>query len=368
MARIRSGGRSASQESGVGSYYYDALSDAWEWSDGIYAIHGFTRGEVVPTTALLLAHAHSGDRRNAERLIQGCLDQGRLFSFLYRIIDAGGKPRWVLMVAEGAHDAAGAVAGLRGYLIDLTGPQARARSKALGTAMRKAVASRAAIEQAKGALMLVYGLDAEAAFALLSWQSQHTNIKLRDLAERLVAAVADAHATTGLRQRLDEVVYSLPETATAAASDDGYADLLTAALETRHGAVVLRLGGEVDMATGPSLDKYLGDASAVARPPAPIVVDLSDVRHLGLVGVALLTAYHGRCQAAGIPLRVVTGDGPAARVLSVVSTGLSVYPGVPDALAADEERPGRDPAGVRRHSGQGAGFMSPWSQGPQDPP
>ena len=58
------------------------------------------------------------------------------------------------------------------------------------TGLRKAMASRATIEQAKGALMLVYGLDAEAAFSLLSWQSQRSNIKLRDLAERLLHAVA----------------------------------------------------------------------------------------------------------------------------------------------------------------------------------
>jgi hypothetical protein len=103
------------------------------------------------------------------------------------------------------------VTGIRGYLIDVTEPQARARSQEVASAMRKAIASRATIEQAKGALMLVYGLDAEAAFALLSWQSQHSNIKLRDLADRLVAAVGgDAHASAGIRQRLDEIVYSLP--------------------------------------------------------------------------------------------------------------------------------------------------------------
>lgn len=45
---------------------------------------------------------------------------------------------------------------------------------------------RAVIEQAKGMLMLVYGLDAGAAFDLLKWRSQKDNIKLRRLAEQLV--------------------------------------------------------------------------------------------------------------------------------------------------------------------------------------
>lgn len=71
-------------------------------------------------------------------------------------------------------------------------------------------ASHAVIEQAKGALMLDYGLDADAAIALLSWQPQSQNIKLRDLPQRLAAAPpGDATVPTSLRQRLDEVVYGL---------------------------------------------------------------------------------------------------------------------------------------------------------------
>jgi hypothetical protein len=43
------------------------------------------------------------------------------------------------------------------------------------------------IEQAKGMLSLLYGIDAEAAFALLRWRSQESNVKLRALAQRVVA-------------------------------------------------------------------------------------------------------------------------------------------------------------------------------------
>ena len=39
------------------------------------------------------------------------------------------------------------------------------------------------IEQAKGMLMLIYGLDADAAFDLLKWRSQKSNVKLRRLAK-----------------------------------------------------------------------------------------------------------------------------------------------------------------------------------------
>ena len=184
----------------MGSYQYTAGDDTWQWSDGIYAIHGFHRGEVVPTTALLLSHAHAADRRQAGQVLRACLRDGKLFSLLYRIIDAAGQLRWALIAGEGTVDAADAVTGIRGYLIDVTESQARARSREVATGLRKAMASRATIEQAKKALMLVYGLVlSRGRVQPAQWQSQRSNIKLRDLAERLVAVVGgDAYASAAI--------------------------------------------------------------------------------------------------------------------------------------------------------------------------
>jgi AmiR/NasT family two-component response regulator len=55
--------------------------------------------------------------------------------------------------------------------------------------LHRALVSRAAIDQAKGILMAVYGLDAEAAFALLAWHSRNNRVPLRELAARFVAEV-----------------------------------------------------------------------------------------------------------------------------------------------------------------------------------
>ena len=51
-----------------------------------------------------------------------------------------------------------------------------------------AMGSRAEIEQAKGVLMHSMGIGPEAAFAVLVAASQRENIKLRDIAARIVAA------------------------------------------------------------------------------------------------------------------------------------------------------------------------------------
>jgi AmiR/NasT family two-component response regulator len=54
--------------------------------------------------------------------------------------------------------------------------------------LRRAMESRAVIEQAKGIVMGATGCDAKAAFQVLVRQSQHENRKLRDVAEELVSS------------------------------------------------------------------------------------------------------------------------------------------------------------------------------------
>ena len=69
-------------------------------------------------------------------------------------------------------------------------------------AVRGIIENRASIEQTKGMLMFVYGIDAEAAFDVLRWQSQHHNIKLRLLAEQGSKDLMALCQSTGLDRRL----------------------------------------------------------------------------------------------------------------------------------------------------------------------
>ncbi|WET82572.1 ANTAR domain-containing protein [Amycolatopsis sp. QT-25] len=54
--------------------------------------------------------------------------------------------------------------------------------------LRRALETLPVIEQAKGMLMLLRGWSAEQAFAALKTISQHTNVKLHDVATVIVAA------------------------------------------------------------------------------------------------------------------------------------------------------------------------------------
>lgn len=53
--------------------------------------------------------------------------------------------------------------------------------------LRAALTSRAVIDQAKGILMALHGITAEDAFGMLITQSQHRNVKLREVAGEFVA-------------------------------------------------------------------------------------------------------------------------------------------------------------------------------------
>lgn len=308
----------------VGRFGYRVDTDTWWWSDEVYAIHGFARGEVVPTVDVLLAHTHPDDRPHTWSMLQACLRDGRPFGYFHRITDASGTQRWVEMVGDGVRDASGPVTGLRGYLIDLTEPQQRVSAETSAAAVREATASRAAIEQAKGALMLVYGLDPESAFQLLSWQSQRSNRKLRDLAEHMIAAAIGLEPGDGARQRIDAVLSDPPD---RMAGHGRRAAAVTVRREDRDGEVHLVVGGEIDMVGGPRLEAALASAmTGRSAPDTPVLVDLTGVRHLGPAGVDVLCTYHRRCVQAGGTMRVVAADDAVAGALRLGAGDLVVEP------------------------------------------
>ena len=81
----------------------------------------------------------------------------------------------------------GAVIGTQGFYVDVTPSVDEARQRIVTEAVAEFAEARGAIEQVKGMLMVVYRIDADAAFELLKWRSQETNTKLRALAEQIAA-------------------------------------------------------------------------------------------------------------------------------------------------------------------------------------
>jgi len=204
----------------VGRFSYDVPTDTWWWSTSLYTVYGFTPGEIVPTTALMLAHQHPDDRARAAQLIAAAVTAGKPFSSRHRILDAQRRIHTVVTIGEGIRDAHGEIIKVSGYLIDVTDALHRDVEAATRMAVELSAATRATIEQAKGALMITYGLDEDEAFALLRWHSQHSNIKLRDIATAITDHTSDPGiADLSADGKITEILAHLTNPATPATGD-----------------------------------------------------------------------------------------------------------------------------------------------------
>jgi hypothetical protein len=161
-------------------------------------MHGYTPGTVTPTTELVLSHKHPDDRYRIAVTIDEVRRTGEPFSTHHRIIDTAGEEHDVVVVASQLRDEHGVVVGTEGFYVDMT-PSAKVLQEEISAEVAKFAENRSVIEQAKGMLMIIYGIDADSAFELLKWRSQETNVKLRLLAEQItrdfVARAQQQHRT-----------------------------------------------------------------------------------------------------------------------------------------------------------------------------
>lgn len=173
-----------------GAFHLALPSGTWTWSEQTYAIYGFAAGDVVPTTELMLSHQHPDDRPVVEAFLVEAVETGRTRSVWHRVVDATGTRRHVVTTAVGELDEHGRLQGVGGHVVDVTEAVRRATAHEVDQAMQLIGQSRPLIEQAKGAVMSAYGLDADEAFALLRCYSQLRNVKVRDVARGLVESMA----------------------------------------------------------------------------------------------------------------------------------------------------------------------------------
>jgi len=176
-----------------GHYRYDIDEDRWWWSDTTYRIHGFEPGEVMPTTALVLAHKHPDDRIRAKTVLAEACVTGEPFASLHRIMDAKGATRDVVLSGYGSRFDQGRVEELAGVFVDVTEDVVTVANDAASAQIEKALVHRTSIEQAKGILAVTLGINPEAAFEQLRHQSMIANVPVRELADRIVARAPLLH-------------------------------------------------------------------------------------------------------------------------------------------------------------------------------
>lgn len=195
----------------VGWFRFYFADQRWEWSDEVARIHGYEPGTVTPTTELVLAHKHPDDRGQVAATIDQIVNTHEAFSTRHRIIDAGGTVRHIVVVGDQLLDDEGDVIGTHGFYIDVHSLQDEAQEEQLTARVAEISENRAGIEQAKGMLMLIYGINEAAAFNLLRWLSQEANVKLRLLAEQITEDFRHAGVALNARSEFDHLLLTARE-------------------------------------------------------------------------------------------------------------------------------------------------------------
>jgi hypothetical protein len=169
----------------AGWFRFYFADQRWEWSEQVQRMHGYEPGSVTPTTDLVLAHKHPDDRGQVAATIGQILNTHKAFSTRHRIIDTAGNVHHVVVVGDQLHDDQGAVIGTHGFYVDVSPLPDQEREDLVTAKLAEITEQRASIEQVKGMLMVIYGINDNAAFELLKWLSQEANVKLRLLAEQI---------------------------------------------------------------------------------------------------------------------------------------------------------------------------------------
>ncbi len=166
-------------------FEYDATADRWTCSADLRRLYGIAP-EQEPTTALMLERVVEDDRPVVSQRFEEVLRQASGFSLEYRLVAPDGRTRRLVLVGQ-SEDAGGEVKRLSGFIVDIT----QTLRDGAAEAVLASTQHRAAIEQAKGALMLSFGIGEDAAFEMLRTYSNQHNIKLVRVAEHIRAGLAD---------------------------------------------------------------------------------------------------------------------------------------------------------------------------------
>jgi hypothetical protein len=189
----------------AGRYRYDRHAGTWSWSPEMAALLDLACDGGQPCGELLVRSLHLDDRPRALDAVATACATGAPFALRVRLASRGGGERPAVLVGEPVLDATGAVDILEGVLVEVPveprpptprpgaagSEEHRVLALELEVAqLRTAMTSRAAIEQAKGILMLLTNRGEQVAFDLLAHISSNSHRKVRDVAVAIVESAA----------------------------------------------------------------------------------------------------------------------------------------------------------------------------------
>lgn len=207
----------------VGEWTWQPASGSWWYSPGLLSILALPRTALAESRSgrrgalagLRLPHVHADDRPRLRAALEAAALEGRPFAVDARFLRGDGRVCTTTVTGGPGSTGSGAAEGafplVTGLVVDVTEDRTQTepdddREAALRREveqLRTAMASRAVIEQAKGALMVLVGCSDQVAFELLGHLSNHTHRKVREVAGLVVgSASGDGRLPDDVRQIL----------------------------------------------------------------------------------------------------------------------------------------------------------------------
>lgn len=109
----------------VGSWEWDAVTNAVRWSDELYRIYGLVPRSAAITLESFLERLHPQDRERIAREVAGALATGASFSYPERIVRPDGSIRHLETMGEAVRNAEDRIVGLIGTCRDVTDERRR---------------------------------------------------------------------------------------------------------------------------------------------------------------------------------------------------------------------------------------------------
>lgn len=104
----------------IGTWDWSIKNDVLYWSDEIYDMFGYARGEVVPSYDFFLKCLHPDDLHRVQAAEGACLEQQIPHDITYRVIWRDGNVRWLRESGDVLFDDNGTPVRFTGILRDVT--------------------------------------------------------------------------------------------------------------------------------------------------------------------------------------------------------------------------------------------------------
>jgi len=167
------------------TFDFHVADQRWCWSTSLRELLG-VRPEDTATTARLFEGVALEDLPGTWTAFREATRREGAFSFTFGLRDGRGHLRRVVLAGQSAGQD-GTVVEMSGFVVDITETLRSSEQHAVEASSLH----RAAIEQAKGALMLSFGISDEAAFEVLRAESNRHHLEVAVVAQRITARLSD---------------------------------------------------------------------------------------------------------------------------------------------------------------------------------